>query len=112
MKKYLSIVALCWLALDALAIPSIITVNKKQFGDKWAFSKEEVQLQCTGEGALFVINESTLVQYPLDERARDLMVHHKVRAQPLEKILLDDPQRPGEKISAIPFIDRARLLCR
>lgn len=101
-----------FLSTDALAARSVETVSKAQFGSQWAFVKEEVQLQCTKDQALFVINASTLAQYPLDEKANSLVKAKKMAALPLETILLYDPDHPGQKMSVTPFIEHARQLCQ
>lgn len=101
-----------FLSADALAARTVETVSKAQFGSQWAFVKEEVQLQCTKNQALFVINASTLAQYPLDEKANNLVKAKKMAALPLETILLDDPNHPGQKMSVAPFIKHARQLCQ
>lgn len=102
----------CTLSGSALAARTVETVSKAQFGKQWAFVKEEVQLQCTKDRALFVINASTLAQYPLDEKAAELVKTKKMAAQPLETIVLDDPDNAGHKMSVAPFIERAQQLCQ
>ena len=48
----------------------MITVSRFEVGkDKWAFNREEVMLTCRPGNALYVINPSTLVQYPLNDIA-------------------------------------------
>lgn len=55
----------------ALAAPQVITVSRFEVGkDKWAFNREEVMLTCRPGNALYVINPSTLVQYPLNDIAQ------------------------------------------
>ena len=72
--------------------------------------QEEVTLQCRSGGALFVLNNSTLMQYPLNDAAEQQVKKGHQRAQPLEVLLLDDPAEPG-KMSPAPFIERAEKLC-
>ncbi len=51
----------------ALSAPQVITVSRFEVGkDKWAFNREEVMFTCRPGQALYVINPSTLVQYPLN----------------------------------------------
>lgn len=111
MKNRLLLVAALLVSHQVFAQHIILTVNKAQYGKQWAFTKEEVQLECTKEGGLFVINAGTLAQYPLDETAQKLVAQNKVRAQPLATILLDD-QNTGQKMDVTPFIKRARQLCQ
>ncbi|MDE9500121.1 YebY family protein, partial [Xenorhabdus bovienii] len=85
------------LSFQGIAAP-IQTVSKLQFGKQWAFTREEVMLDCRSGGALFVINPSTLMQYPLNDRATQLMKSNKVIATSLETILLDNPEQPAEKM--------------
>ena len=58
-----------------------------------------------------MINPSTLVQYPLNAAAEQEVKEKKTNAQPLSVIQIDDPQRPGEKMSLAPFIEKAEKLC-
>ncbi|WP_202300672.1 YebY family protein [Dryocola clanedunensis] len=113
MKK--SILTLLLLAVSgtALAAPQIITVSRFEVGkDKWAFNREEVMLSCRGDHALFAINPSTLMQYPLNDKAEQMVKSGKTTGQPISVIQVDDPSAPGQKMSLAPFIDRAEKLCK
>lgn len=68
-------------------------------------------LTCRPGNALYVINPSTLVQYPLNDVARQQVESGKVTAKPIEIIQIDDPAKPGEKMSLAPFVERAEKLC-
>ncbi|ESJ52632.1 hypothetical protein CFSAN001081_14892, partial [Salmonella enterica subsp. enterica serovar London str. CFSAN001081] len=59
----------------------------------------------------YVINPSTLVQYPLNAIAEQQVAEGKTRAQPIAVIQIDNPAKPGEKMSLAPFIERAQKLC-
>ena len=96
----------------ALAAPQVITVSRFEVGkESWAFNREEVMLTCRPGNALFAINPSTLVQYPLNDIAEQQMKDGKTNAQPISVIQIDDPQQPGQKMSLAPFIERAQKLC-
>ncbi|XJG48786.1 YebY family protein [Escherichia coli] len=96
----------------ALASPQVITVSRFEVGkDKWAFNREEVMLTCRPGNALYVINPSTLVQYPLNDIAQKEVASGKTKAQPISVIQINDPNNPGEKMSLAPFIERAEKLC-
>ncbi|WP_437890313.1 YebY family protein [Phytobacter sp. V91] len=111
MKKYL-IMLLLACSTAASAAPSVITVSRFEIGkDKWAFNREEVMLTCRPGQALYVINPSTLVQYPLNDIAEQQVKSGKTTAQPIAIIQIDDPARAGEKMSLAPFIARAEKLC-
>lgn len=114
MKKLLSSLLLTLISANALAATQLITISKLQYGKLWAFNREEVMLTCRPGNLLYVINPSTLMQYPLNDVAQKQVSSGagNVVAQPLEVILLDDPQRPGQKMSTQPFIDRASQLCQ
>ncbi|MBW7984331.1 YebY family protein [Enterobacillus tribolii] len=112
MKKITLLAALLVLSGNALAAKTVITVSKAQFGGQWAFTKEEVMLQCTKNGALYVINAGTLAQYPLNDLALEQAKSGQVNAQPLDTILLDDKASPGKKMSTEPFVRRAQALCQ
>ncbi|RAT15298.1 hypothetical protein AU490_14150 [Lonsdalea populi] len=109
---------LIWLLLTAAfcasahAAAGIANISKLQYGDNWAFTREEVQLICRPGNALYVINPGTLMQYPLNDVARTQVRQGKVNAQSLDIILLDDPRRPGQKKSLQPFVSRAQQLCK
>lgn len=111
MKKIILSLLLLTASGTALAA-QIITVSRFEVGkDKWAFNREEVMLTCRPGNALYVINPSTLVQYPLNDVAEQQVKAGKTQAQPLAIIQIDDPQQPGVKMSLAPFIERAEKLC-
>lgn len=113
MKKWLSVILLMGISSSALAASQVVTVSRFEIGkDKWAFNREEVMLSCETGGALFAINPSTLLQYPLNDKAADQMKQSKLQIKPITTIQLDDPAHPGQKMSLQPFIDRAQQLCR
>lgn len=110
-KTVLSLILLACTG-SAFAAPQVITVSRFEVGkDKWAFNREEVMLTCRPGNALFAINPSTLVQYPLNDIAEQQMKDGKTNAQPISVIQIDDPQQPGQKMSLAPFIERAQKLC-
>lgn len=112
MKKIILTLALFASINTALAAPNITTVSRFEIGkDKWAFNREEVMLSCRAGNALFVINPSTLMQYPLNQEAEQQMLSGKTSGQPISVILIDSPAHPGEKMSLEPFIVRAQALC-
>ncbi|NHB91302.1 YebY family protein [Photorhabdus cinerea] len=110
MKRLFLLLSLFCLAFQGIAAP-IETVSKLQFGDKWAFTREEVMLDCRANKALFVINPSTLVQYPLNDIATEMVREGKVNAKSLDIILLDDSNNPDQKMSIEPFQRAALTLC-
>ncbi len=71
---------------SAIAAP-LTTVSKKQFGDEWPFTREEVMLECRSNGAMVVINPATLMQYPLNDIATSLMEKKEIKAQPIDILL-------------------------
>lgn len=96
----------------ALAAPQVITVSRFEIGkDKWAFDREEIMLTCRPGHALYAINPSTLVQYPLNDEAKQQVASGKASGQPIDIIQVNDPAKPGEKMSLEPFIARAEKLC-
>lgn len=111
MKKRSVVVVLVLLASHYASAMEIITLSKFQYGKRWAFTKEEVQLMCRPDHALYALNMSTLMQYPLNEKAEQQRKEGHVHAQPIDTILLDDPDRPGQKMSIAPFVERAQQLC-
>lgn len=112
MKKLLLSLLLLTSAGAALAAPQIITVSRFEIGKaQWAFNREEVMLTCRPGNALYAINPSTLVQYPLNPAAEQEVKEGKTTAQPISVIQIDDPQHPGQKMSLAPFIERAGKLC-
>ncbi|WP_437616431.1 YebY family protein [Erwinia sp. V71] len=112
MKKLVCLLLAMGISSSALAASQIITVSRFEIGkEKWAFNREEVMLTCANNGALFAINPSTLVQYPLDDKASEMMNSKQVNAVPITIIQIDDPKNPGQKMSLAPFIERAKTLC-
>ncbi|PHM60699.1 hypothetical protein Xsto_03763 [Xenorhabdus stockiae] len=110
MKRVFCVLSFLFFSFQGIAAP-IQTVSKLQFGKQWAFTREEVMLDCRSGGALFVINPSTLMQYPLNERAEELVQANQVIATPLSTILLDDPEHNNQKMSIEPFQKAAMSLC-
>ena len=111
MKKMILSLLLLTVSGTALAA-QVITVSRFEVGkDNWAFNREEVMLTCRADKALYVINPSTLVQYPLNDEAQEQVKAGKTKAQPISVIQVDNPKQPGEKMSLTPFIERAKKLC-
>ncbi|EXU76163.1 MULTISPECIES: YebY family protein [Erwinia] len=111
MKKLASLIIALSFCSSAMAA-EIITVSRFEMGkDKWAFDREEVMLTCAKGGALLAINPSTLMQYPLNDSAEQMIKNGQMKGQPISVIQIDDPQRPGQKKSLAPFIERAQKLC-
>ncbi|MGV3344414.1 YebY family protein [Enterobacteriaceae bacterium LUAb1] len=111
MKKWIWLFLAGVISQSALAAAPM-TISRHDTGkEKWAFSREEVMLSCGKGGALFAINPATLMQYPLNNIAVSQMLSKQVNAQPVERILIDDPQRPGHKMDLSPFVARAQALC-
>ena len=112
MKKTVLSLLLLACTGSALAAPQVITVSRFEVGkDKWAFNREEVMLTCRPGHALYAINPSTLVQYPLNEVAEQQVASGKSSGQPISVIQIDDPAHPRQKMSLTPFIERADKLC-
>ncbi|MFY9995427.1 MAG: YebY family protein [Leclercia sp.] len=112
MKK--AVLSLLLLACSgaALAAPQVITVSRFEVGkEKWAFNREEVMLTCRPGHALYAINPSTLVQYPLNDAAQQQVDSGKSIGKPISIIQIDDPANPSQKKSLEPFIARAETLC-
>ncbi|WP_016595212.1 YebY family protein, partial [Yersinia pestis] len=107
MKGFVLMLSLLMLSANAMAAGKIITVSKFEFGKQWAFTREEVMLECRAGNALFVINPATLVQYPLNDIATEQMKSGHVLAKPLDVLLLNDSNNPGQKMSLEPFQQRA-----
>ncbi len=112
MKKLVLSMLLLATSATALAAPQIITVSRFEIGKaQWAFNREEVMLTCRPGHALYAINPSTLVQYPLNAAAEQEVKEGKTNAQPISVIQVDDPAHAGQKMSLVPFIERADKLC-
>lgn len=112
MKKTLLSLLLLASATNVLAAQQVITVSRFEVGkEKWAFDREEVMLTCRLGHALYAINPSTLVQYPLNDIAEQQVASGKSSGKPISVIQIDDPANPGHKMSLAPFIERADKLC-
>lgn len=111
MMKIHSLFVLVALIAQTAGAAQIVTISKFQYGKQWAFDKEELQLLCRADRSVFALNMSTLMQYPLNEKANSEMQSGQVKAVPVETILLDDPAMPGRKMSIAPFTARAEQLC-
>lgn len=111
MKKIMLALLLSASGANALAAAQMVTLSRLQYGESWAFTKEEVQLICRPGKAVFALNTGTLAQYPLNESAQTQMKTGKINAQPIDVIWLDDAKNPGQKMSLQPFIARGEQLC-
>ncbi|MBJ7220619.1 MULTISPECIES: YebY family protein [unclassified Brenneria] len=111
MKKLLLSLVFASLSVNAVAAAKLANISRLQYGEKWAFTREEVQLICRPGNALYALHTGTLMQYPLNDIATAQMKAGLVNAQPIDAIWLDDPANPGQKKSLQPFIERAEQLC-
>jgi hypothetical protein len=114
MRKIILSCALLAVTASSFAAP-LATVSRLGFGKAWPFTREEMILQCRSSengNALFAINDGTLAQYPLNDIALAQAKAGQTQAQPIEKILLDDPLNPSQKMSLAPIIERAEKLCK
>lgn len=111
MKRLASLMIAMSFCSSAMAA-QIITVSRFEMGrDNWPFSREEVMLTCDKSGALFVINPATLVQYPLNDTASELVKSGQAKGQSISIIQSEDPQHPGQMKSLSPVIERTQKLC-
>ncbi|KTS18615.1 hypothetical protein RSA31_17905 [Pantoea dispersa] len=111
LKKLIPVGLLMALCSQAFA-GQIITVSRFEMGkDKWPFTREEVMLTCEKDGALFAINPSTLLQYPLNDKALARGNAGQGTLQSIDTILAVDKAHPGQKMSLQPIVDRAQQLC-
>ena len=111
LKKVIPAILLLSVCGQALAA-QIITVSRFEIGkEKWPFNREEVMLTCEKDGAMFAINPSTLMQYPLNEKAEAQVNAKRVKAQPISVIQAPDKAHPDRMMSLQPVVDRAQALC-
>ncbi|QDY42157.1 YebY family protein [Candidatus Pantoea soli] len=111
LKKLIPACVLMALCSQAMAA-QIITVSRFEMGkEKWPFTREEVMLTCEKDGSLFAINPSTLLQYPLNDKALARANAGQGTLQSINTILADDKAHPGQKMSLQPIVDRAQQLC-
>lgn len=95
----------------SLASP-LKAVSKDDYGDKWAFTSNEVQLQCIDGGA-FVMDYDTNNVYAISGLANQLAKKGKYPADDINDSTFwkENPEMPGTKISLAPFITDALALC-
>ncbi|HBL6967342.1 DUF2511 domain-containing protein [Morganella morganii subsp. morganii] len=95
----------------SLASP-LKAVSKDDYGDKWAFTSDEVQLQCIDGGA-FVMDYDTNNVYAISGLANQLAKKGKYPADDINgsSFWKENPDMPGAKISLAPFITDALALC-
>ncbi|PWC11479.1 hypothetical protein B4923_13730 [Brenneria roseae subsp. americana] len=111
MKKLLLAIILASLSVNAFAAAKLANISRLEYGEQWAFTREEVQLICRPGKAIYALHTGTLMQYPLNDAATEQMKAGLVNAKPIDEIWLDDPKTPGQKKSLQPFIERAESLC-
>ncbi|MFC3395769.1 YebY family protein [Brenneria rubrifaciens] len=112
MKKLLLYFVLASLPVSVFAAAKLANISRLEYGERWAFTREEVQLICRPGNALYALHTGTLMQYPLNDTATEQMKAGLVNAKPIDEIWLDDPKNPGQKKSLQPFIERAEQLCQ
>lgn len=111
LKKAIPTIVLLSVSAQALAA-QMITVSRFEIGkEKWPFTREEVMLTCEKDGSYFAINPSTLMQYPLNEKAEARVRAGQVKAQSISVIQADDKAHPGQMMSLQPIIERTSTLC-
>ncbi|MGU0056882.1 DUF2511 domain-containing protein [Enterobacter hormaechei] len=65
--------------------------------DNWAFNREEVMLTCRPGNALYVINPSTLVRYPLNDVAEQQVASREKQRTACQRNQVDNPATPGRR---------------
>lgn len=111
MKKMACLLLAMSFCTSAMAA-QIITVSRFEVGkDNWPFNREEVMLTCAKGGALFVINPATLMQYPINDVAAELVKNGQAKGQDISVIQSDDAGHPGQKKSLTPIVERTQKLC-
>ena len=107
MKKIVLTMLLLASSGAALAAPQIITVSRFEVGkESWAFNREEVMLTCRPGNALYAINPSTLVQYPLNDVAQQQVDSGKSNGQPIGVQLITGRYREDLALDAAAAIEK------
>ncbi|MEY1090170.1 YebY family protein [Morganella morganii] len=109
MKKALALIPLL-LAGAAQAAP-LKTISKFEFGEKWPFTREEVMINCRDGNALWVINPSTLMSYPLNAVAAQQAKEQKIKVTDLSVITLKQTGDAEKGMDLTPIIEAAGALC-
>lgn len=108
-KKALALIPLL-LAGAAQAAP-LKTISKFEFGEKWPFTREEVMINCRDGNALWVINPSTLMSYPLNDVAAQQAKEQKIKVTDLSVITLKQTGDAEKGMDLTPIIEAAGALC-
>ena len=112
MKKRFALLLLAIVSGQSLA-SEVITVSRREVGKQlWPLTRGEIMLSCEKDGGLFAINDSTLMQYPLNDIAQKNVAAKITQGQPIATIQADDKQHPGQKMDLAPLITRAQALCQ
>ncbi|ARU96146.1 DUF2511 domain-containing protein [Tatumella citrea] len=112
MKKLLPMLLLLIVSSQALAT-QVITINRLETGKSiWPLrDRDEIMLTCEQDGALFAINPSTLMNYPLNDKALNRVKQGLSQGADITQLVADDKNHPGQKMSLKPFITKAQSLC-
>lgn len=111
MKKKFSLLLLA-LATSPVLANQVITVSRFELGKTaWPFTREEVMLTCLKDGAMFVINPSTLAEYPINSIAQHRVDSGLSLGESISRIQLDSPKKPGHKKSLQAIITLTSKLC-
>ncbi|OBU13604.1 hypothetical protein AYY18_00100 [Morganella psychrotolerans] len=109
MMKALALIPL--LLVGAAQAAPLKTISKFEFGESWPFTREEVMINCREGHALWVINPSTLMSYPLNDVAAEQAKAQKMKVTDLSVILLKRPDDTEKYRDIAPVIEAADALC-
>ena len=91
-----------------------VTFKKADYGDKWPFSVDEINVYCAGLAKNEIYFKAGGKTYALNGKAQQAAESRRSTEtfDTVNDVLLDDPQYPGSKM-AVPseFIDKAFEKC-
>jgi hypothetical protein len=92
----------------------VINLSRINIGaDIWPFNREEVILNCEKKDSIFIINPSTLTQYPLNDEAKELAQRKNMNVSSIKTIqkVLSNHSHPDKRVGLDYMKEYAISLC-
>lgn len=110
MKAIYSLLLLVLILSCSNPVPrTTIKLSKLEYGEKWPFSVDEVEVYCSGYKEIYC-KASNGKTYALNGTAKGVS-HNNAAISKVDEIWLDDPKWAGLKISYGDFITKGLELC-
>lgn len=117
MKNYTQIIllAFCLFSCTTTTIKNkdIVVFNKSQYGNKWPFSVDQIEVFCEGASDVYFTANGTT--YALNGAARGKVNagNSNITSHDMEELRLSDPNFTDSKMAIPPdFVEQGLRLCK